>query len=95
MQGAGAFGEQVEDFAVAAQDRGVSWPGGGELGIDGGEEFQQVPGAGSGGVDALLVVAECLQGQLEVALLFVVADFGQQPGLGAAGAGVERRSGFR
>jgi hypothetical protein len=37
-------------------------------------------------VDALLVVAECLQGKFEVALLFVFADLGEQPGLGAAGA---------
>jgi hypothetical protein len=38
-------------------------------------------------VDAQLVVAECLQGQLQVALLFVFADFGEQAGLGAAGPG--------
>ena len=53
--------------------------------VDAGEEVQQFPGAGAGRADALLVVAECLQGQFQVALQFVFADLGEQPGLGAAG----------
>ena len=86
VQGTGSFGQQVEDLAVAAHHGRAGGGRSGEAGVDAGEEVQQFPCAGAGWADALLVVAECLQGQVEVALLFVFADFGEQPGLGAAWA---------
>lgn len=93
VQGVGALAQQVENLAVAALDlRRVA--GGGrrrasraERGVHAGEELDEFAGAGPGGQDALLVVAELSEGQLQVALPLVPVDLvGQQLGLGAAGA---------
>ncbi|MFD9220722.1 hypothetical protein ACFWDI_12085 [Streptomyces sp. NPDC060064] len=70
----GAFGQQVEDVTVTALRLGcrrrcccrV------ELLVDAGEELGQVPGTRAGREDALLVVAELFQDQVEVPVAFVL-----------------------
>ena len=47
----------------------------------------RLAGAGSGGHDAVLVVAELGQDELEVVVGLVLVDLGEQLGLGAARAG--------
>ncbi|MFF4754982.1 hypothetical protein ACWD5R_33215 [Streptomyces sp. NPDC002514] len=56
-----------------------------ELAVDAGEEVGEAAGAGAGGQDALLVVSEFGQHQVQIALLFMVVDLGQQFGLGPPG----------
>jgi hypothetical protein len=57
----------------------------GELAVDGVEELDQVLGVRPGGADAVLVVADLVEEQAEVAVLLFGANFGQELGLGAAG----------
>ena len=87
MQDAGALGQQVEDVAVVALGLRRCRGGCAGAGVDAGEELGEAPGAGAGGQDALLVVAELGQDQAEVAVALVLVDLGQQLGLRAAGAG--------
>ena len=87
MQDAGALGQQVEDVTVVALGLRRGRGGCAGAGVDAGEELGEAPGAGAGGQDALLVVAELGQDQAEVAVALVLVDLGQQPGLRAAGAG--------
>ena len=87
MQHAGALGEEAADLPVAAlyfRCRGCCRI---EPGVDAGEEVRQLAGAGAGGHDAVLVVAEFLLEQGEVAFAFVLVDLCEQLGLGAAGPG--------
>src|SRR6266542_4132476 len=77
VQGSRALGQQVEHVPAGALDfrsrRGVA---GVELAVDAGEELDELAGAGASGQDAVLVVAELGEDQVQVALLFVFADLG-------------------
>ena len=79
-----AFGQQVEDVAVVALDLRCRSRFGVQVGVDGGEEVGQAAGAGAGGQDALLIVAELGQHELEFVVGLVLVDFGQQLRLGTA-----------
>src|SRR6266542_590689 len=76
-QGSRALGQQVEHVPAGALDfssrRGVA---GVELAVDAREELDELAGAGASGQDAVLVVAELGEDQVQVALLFVFADLG-------------------
>ena len=74
----GAFGQQIEHIAVVALDLRRRGRRGGELLVDAGEELGQAAGARPGGQNALLVVSELLQDELEIALALVLVDLGQQ-----------------
>ena len=90
VQGPGAFGQQVEHVTVGVLDshRAVfAVACRTEVPVDVGEEVDKIPGAGSGGHDALLVVAEFGPEQVEVALLLLFADLGEQLGLSTARPG--------
>jgi hypothetical protein len=78
VQDAGAFGEEAEDLPVAALDLRRGAVGGVEFGVDVGEELGQFAGAGPGGQDALLVVAELFPDQVEVAFALVLVDLGEE-----------------
>jgi hypothetical protein len=86
VQDLGAFGEQVEDVAIVVLDLRRGRGRRGDLGVDAGEELGEAAGAGAGGQDALLVVAELGEDQVEVAIGLVLVDLVQQLGLRAAGA---------
>ncbi|MCX4906463.1 hypothetical protein [Streptomyces sp. NBC_00878] len=86
MEGLGPLGQQVEHVAVTALGLRRRRCHRFELGVDAGEEFGQSPGSWPGWEDALLVVAELFQNQVEVAVAFQLVDLGQQFGLGSAGA---------
>jgi hypothetical protein len=86
MEGPGPFGQQVEHIAVTALSLRRRRCHRFELCVDTGEEFGQAPGSWAGWEDALLVVAELGQDQVEVAVALQLVDLGQQFGLGPAGA---------
>ncbi len=87
MEDLGAFAEQVEDVLVAGDDVGGGRGVAGQVPVDGGEELGQFPGSGAGGHDAVLVVAELCEDDLQVAAGLVLGDLGEEFALGAAGAG--------
>ena len=84
VQRLGAFGQQVEDVAVVALDLRCRSRFGVQVGVDGGEEVGKAAGAGAGGQDALLIVAELGPEQVEFAVLLVFVDLGQQLRLSTA-----------
>jgi len=58
----------------------------GELAVDSVEELDEVFGVRPGGPDAALVVVDLVEQQANVAFLLLLADFGEELGLGASGA---------
>jgi hypothetical protein len=87
VQSPGSLGHEVEHVAVAGLYFGCPGIACGELAVDVGEELGQFAGAGPGGHDALLVVAELGPDQFQVAFGLVLVDLGEQFGLRAARAG--------
>ncbi|MEU9563348.1 hypothetical protein AB0D16_15125 [Streptomyces sp. NPDC048161] len=85
VQGADPSGPQVEQFLIAALDRGSRHVQLFQLALDTGEERQPVPGSGAGGAMPGLIVAERPQGQRLIAGLVLLADPGQEEGLCSAG----------
>ena len=84
MQRLRAFGQQVEDVAVVALDLRRRSRIGVQFGVDGGEEFGQTASAGAGGQNALLIVAELSEHELEFMVGLELVHFAQQLRLGAA-----------
>ena len=86
VQHLGAFGQQVEDVTLVALDLRRRSRFGVQFGVDAGEELGEAARTGSGGQDALLVVAELGEDEFEVAVGLVLVDLSKQFGLSAAGA---------
>jgi hypothetical protein len=71
--------QQVEHVTVTALRLGCHCRV--ELPVDAGEELGKAPRTGAGREDALLVVPELVQHELDVALALVLVDLGKQLGL--------------
>src|SRR5260370_24885711 len=83
------FGQQVENVTVGVLNAGltVGCHRFCEVIVDGGKEPGELPGAGSGGHDSLLVVTELGQDELKVTFLLVAVNLGEELALRATGPG--------
>jgi hypothetical protein len=86
MQGLSAFGQHSAQLLIVEEDLRCRALLVGELAVDGVEELDQIVGVRSRGPDTALVVVDLVEDQVEVAFLFLGADFGEELRLGAAGA---------